>query len=176
MTDFGRQLQKKQKSDVQEVRDYVEKLQKRNSILSLFIGLTVFSTAAILLYISYLIFAPIKVLEIKDVDVEPKPVYAGQEVSILLDYCKSQNINANVTITYDGEPALPTFGTAIRLPVGCHNDFKIPVIVPLSTPAGPRSMTIKHVYRTNPLHIEEVTYQTPQFRVLPPIQGSLFAE
>jgi hypothetical protein len=126
-----------------------------------YIAFSVIATAIfLLLYISYLLLAPAKILDVKEpLPVSPTRVEAGAVVNLKLNYCKYKNADSHITIDFIGDAVIPSLSTTRQFPVGCHNRV-LPISVPASTPDGQYKIHLTIVYQVNPLHEETYSFDS----------------
>lgn len=122
--------------------------------------------AYFVLYISYLLFFPVNVLEIKNepLTIKNKVVERGEKLTFISDYCKYIDVPSRTDISFvnhDISPALLSFTNA---PKGCHvREFHVGV--PLTVNPGKQHLLILVTYRINPIREEHYKFVTEDFIV-----------
>lgn len=132
------------------------------------IAFGLFLVAILVAVIFYQIYFPPKIIEItqKPVKVKPAPVYAGKPLTILLDYCKYQDVPVKNEVFLEGKFLLPAYGFPV-LPLGCHENYELHILIPAATPDGVWHLRLRHTYRASFLQEEIVEELSEKFKILP---------
>lgn len=122
---------------------------------------------ALLLYMSYLIFYPASVLEVKEIPLpaHPTEVKPGEVVTTTFNYCKHRDLASRITLDFEGEFLVPQLSTVQHFPVGCHVR-KLPFVVPTSAPAGEYRILMTVTYKTNPLNVKTYEFYSAPITVI----------
>lgn len=121
-----------------------------------------------LLYINYLLFYPVKTLEIKNATVMTKQLHAGDLFLYKVDYCKYTKAPAMVYRTFHkvDESHIETFpAVQTTTLVGC-NIMEIPLQTYRIVQSGEYYMLVTVIFQISPLRQEQVTFSTDNFKII----------
>lgn len=130
-------------------------------------------SAAIVLYLSYLLLWPIHILDMKTVPLKVKTpkVRAGEALVLELNYCKNAHVSAINTYSFLDHNAVPSIVNRSNLPVGCHKR-EVEIITPIIIIPGKYSLLYTAEYQVNPLRPEKYQWESEQFEILPASDGA----
>lgn len=123
------------------------------------------------LYISYQIYVPVRILEMK---VTPIPltkttVMQGESIGLIANYCKYKNIPSLVTVTFLNHHLAPSLTTVRNFPTGCHVG-KEALIMDINIPENLRPNTYKMLifidYSVSNLRKEHYQFESEEFQVI----------
>jgi hypothetical protein len=127
----------------------------------------ILSAAILSFYFFYLALFPVKILEVKNSPVPATDrVVAGQTVTFEIDYCKHQKIRSHLEIVFEGSTIVPSVAAITSLPVGCNDNYKLPVSLPNSIPLGTRKALFVVRYEINSFHTERYEFESQPFEVV----------
>lgn len=138
-----------------------------STIFKIISTITLVGTFLMLSYIFYLLFIPVRVLEVKEPMklIDGKTVYKKADVvEFVFDYCQYKDIPARVDISYVGNTVVQAVGSYRRFDEGCHVQ-KLRIAVPLSSTPGEYVINMRVSYRPNPLKSMEYNLRTEKFTV-----------
>lgn len=133
-------------------------------------------TAVALAYTIYLIFVPVRTIELPDfaldkpLHVETPVVHPGDVVTFDFKYCKYIDVVPSVRRQLvDGQiiPLTATANTGSGLPMGCHTTTRS-ITIPETVNPGRYYLNTTLYYQVNPLRTEDVHYYTEYFQVVRP--------
>lgn len=125
----------------------------------------VFLGIATVLYIAWLLLAPVKVLEVEEpIPASPTQVEAGGTVNLNFKYCKYREVESNIKVDFIGNYVIPTLATTRNFELGCH-DETLAISIPTSTPDGKYRLRLSIDYQTNPLHTESYSFESVDIEV-----------
>lgn len=132
------------------------------STLTLFLGIT------LIFYVSFLLWWPVKTIEVKD---SPMPIVgstklqSGDMLVYHYDYCKYYEIPQSIEKAFVDGIIYKTDSTyATQLEKGCH-EKNVSVPIPETLPTGDYKLRITTVIRINKLRTETTVYETKMFHV-----------
>lgn len=117
---------------------------------------------AVVLYIAYLLLAPVDVLTVKEpLPVSPTNVQAGGTVDLKFDYCKRKPFESNIRVDFIGDYVVPPLSTFRNFPTGCHQEHLL-ISIPTSTPDGQYTLRLEIDYDVNPLKQRKYRFESVQ--------------
>ncbi len=124
-------------------------------------------SALVILYISYLLLWPVRVLEVKT---QPLPLSAsrvrpGDVATLTFDYCKYRHIQSRITVELVGETIPPGLSSIRNFEAGCHS-ANLGVTVPESTRPGNYYMAVEFRYEVNQLRTDVQRFDSVPFQVI----------
>lgn len=129
--------------------------------------------AFLMIYTSYLLFAPVKVIEpnVQPYKVVESEAKAGEEVTYTVDYCKYIDAPGTITRQLIAEGvAVNSQEQAVFLPSGCPLRKDIKVKLPLDLASGEYYIRINLEYRVNAVRTVEYEFITESFHVTNPLE------
>lgn len=145
-----------------QVVTHGQKIATRVAYFIVFLGVTT------TLYIGFLLFAPVKVLEVEvPIPASPTEVQSGGTVNLNFKYCKYKQFESNIKVDFIGEYVIPSLATTRNFPIGCHTE-KLAISIPTATPDGKYTLRLSIDYRTNALHTEHYSFESVEIIVSNP--------
>lgn len=122
----------------------------------------------IVLWIGYLMFNPIDVLDVKvPLPAYPAEVQAGGTINLNFDYCKYRDIESHIKVDFLGPYVIPTLSSTRHFPMGCHAE-NLALSIPAGTPAGTYTIRIEINYYVNALRREHYVFNSVEIKVINP--------
>lgn len=118
------------------------------------------------IYLLYLKFWPVTVIEIKNapVPVDKTEVRPGETIALTVHYCKHLPLPGDVRTQFVNDILILLAETSGNTPVGCA-EVKIPILIPTIAPEGEYHILRSITYRINVIREETVTYISQPFRI-----------
>lgn len=121
---------------------------------------------AAVLYIGYLLFDPVHVLEVEvPIPATPTQVESGDTVNLNFDYCKYEDYQSYIKIDFIGEYIIPSLSTTRNFKVGCHSE-NLAISIPAGSPDGVYTIRLQIDYFVNPLRREHYTFDSVEIKVV----------
>lgn len=136
-----------------------------SQVLSGLSMIIIFLTFIMLGYVFYLLFWPVRVIEVKEpmrITKAEKTFKRAEIVEFEFDYCKYKDLTSNINISFTNHALIQAVAVYNRFKPGCHKEHLL-VSVPLSAPAGKYRIQMRITYKVNPIRVEEYNFFSEDF-------------
>lgn len=135
--------------------------------------LVILIASGLVIYISYLLFAPVTVIQplTQPYKVLNQTAKAGDHLVYEVHYCKYLDSPGTINrqIVIDGV-AIDSQEQPVFLPTGCPVKKEIKVPLPLNLPNGTYKILINLHYKVNPIRIIDYEFETEEFQIVNPLE------